>query len=202
MQKNKILSALAVILVLGGLFVFGAELARALFYSPQGAKSVPESVQQTIDIPDGELPDRIVIPSIDLDAETQHVGVGKSGNMAVPSNYSDVGWYRLGTVPGQMGSAVIDGHVDNGFGLSAVFKRLSEMEIGDDVYIITRAGTRLRFEVVEIVAYPYQDVPLDKVFNRVDATRLNLITCTGSWLRSDETYDQRMVVYTKLVEIE
>ena len=159
-------------------------------------------MEQTIDIPDGELPDRIVIPSIELDAETQHVGLGKSGNMAVPSNYSDVGWYRLGTVPGQMGSAVIDGHVDNGFGLSAVFKRLSEMEIGDDVYIVTRAGTRLHFEVVEIAKYPFQDVPLDKVFNRLDAPRLNLVTCTGSWLRSDETYDQRMVVYTKLVEIE
>ena len=119
--------------------------------------------------------------------------------MSVPSNYTDVGWYRYGTVPGQKGSAVIDGHVDNGFGLDGVFKRLPEIQIGDDVYVTTEGGKSLHFKVVDVQTYPYKDAPADRIFNTNDASRLNLITCKGSWLSGDKTYDHRMVVYTKLV---
>lgn len=202
MKKNGTLTILASVMVLAGLFVFGATLSRAFFYTPTSEITVPDSAAAPIDMPPSELPERLVIPSLGIDTDVQHVGVGRSGNMAVPDNYSDAGWYRLGTVPGQIGSAVMDGHVDNGFGLAGVFKRLQELEKGDDVYVISHEGTRLHFEVVEVARYPYEDVPLERVFNRADRPRLNLVTCTGRWVRSDETYDHRIVVYTELVGTE
>jgi hypothetical protein len=53
--------------------------------------------------------------------------------------------------------------------------------------------------VVEIEIYPYKDAPKEKIFAQNDMARLNLITCDGTWVKADKTYDERLVVYTKLV---
>lgn len=119
--------------------------------------------------------------------------------MAVPSNYTDVGWYKYGVPPGRQGSAVIDGHVDNGLALPGVFKYLDKIKVGDDVYIEESDGGRLHFVVYDVEVYPYTDVPREKLFAAASSSYLNLITCGGSWLQSSHTYDHRMVVYTKLV---
>lgn len=187
--------------IITAILVFCGTIVRAAFFSPLSEIELPNSgVAATTDIPPKEQPDRLVIPKIGVDAHVQHVGIAKSGNMAVPTTYADVGWFRLGTVPGQIGSAVIDGHVDNGFGLPAVFKRLSELEEGDDVYVITKTGLRLHFKVQEIGNYAYEEVPADRLFTRGDAPRLNLITCEGTWLPKKKMYDSRRVVYTVLVD--
>jgi sortase (surface protein transpeptidase) len=94
---------------------------------------------------------------------------------------------------------VIDGHVDNGLGLSGVFKHLEDLQQGDDVYVVTKTGRELHFVVEDTVSYPYKTVPLETLFSRDDDARLNLITCGGSWVKSDKTYDHRFVVYTRLV---
>jgi LPXTG-site transpeptidase (sortase) family protein len=143
-------------------------------------------------------PARIRIPKIGVDAGVADVGLGKTGNMAVPYTFTDAGWYRYGTLPGQMGSAVLDGHVDNGLGTPAVFARLGELEAGDDIYIDTKEGATLHFRVEEAQAYDLQDVPLQKIFNRKDAPRLTLITCEGTWNESQKMYDERRVVYAVL----
>lgn len=181
------------------LFIFGLTLVQS-FYSPASEVTVPNTGQELPTIPEGDAgaPSRLIIPDIKVDAHVQHVGIGRTGNMAVPTNYSDVGWYRYGTVPGQVGSAVVDGHVDNAFGLAGVFKDLAELREGDDVYVETKDGTRLRFVVEEVVTYDYKSVPPEKLFERTDGRRLNLITCGGTWLPREESYDKRIVVYTRL----
>lgn len=146
-----------------------------------------------------ESPSRLIIPKINVNANVQHVGIAASGDMAVPTNYTDVGWYKLGTAPGQIGSAVIDGHVDNGFGKNAVFKNLSELAPGDDIYVQTASGASLHFKVEETDAYPVANVPLQKIFNSNDTARLTLITCTGTFDAKTLLYDQRRVVYAVLV---
>lgn len=146
-----------------------------------------------------ESPSELIIPKIGVDAHIQHVGIAASGNMAVPTNYTDVGWYKLGTAPGQIGSAVIDGHVDNGFGKDAVFKHLSELAPGDDLYIKTESGAQLHFKVEDTQAYPVADMPLQKIFNSKDTARLTLITCSGTFDAKQLEYDQRRVVYAVLV---
>jgi sortase (surface protein transpeptidase) len=191
------LIALTVIVV--AIAVFGYTFAHAFYLSPADETSAPD-IEATAHIPPSEKPSRIQIPSIGVDADIQDVGIGKTGNMAVPTNYTDVGWYRYGTVPGQIGSAVIDGHVDNGAGLNAVFARLSELHPGDDIYVLTETERRLHFKVQEVGHYALKDVPLKTLFNREDAPRLNLITCEGTWIPSEKEYDERMIVYSVLVD--
>ena len=178
--------------------VFFGTLTQALWYAPESDLQVPSAETIPRDLPPSEEPVRIRIPKLDIDTKIQQTGVNAKGNMGVPTNYSDVAWYRHGTVPGQTGSAVIDGHVDNGLGLAGVFKRLDTLVKGDDIYVITKTGRELHFVIEEAVAYPYTAVPLEKLFSRKDNARLNLITCGGTWIKSEKTYDERFVVYARL----
>lgn len=145
-----------------------------------------------------ELPKRLQIAALDIDAAIQYVGTTSTGAMGVPSNYTDVGWYRYGTIPGHRGSAVIAGHLDNGLALPGVFKQLGTLEAGDVVTVTTEKDSRIEFVVERVESYPYQSLPLEDIFNRTDAARLVLITCAGNWLRGDRTYDTRLVVYARV----
>jgi len=182
------------------LVVFASTLVQALWYAPESSTYVPDGSRTGArTVPPSEQPDRLIIPALNIDAPIQYVGITKKGNMGVPSNFSDVAWYKYGTVPGQIGSAVIDGHVDNGLALPGVFKHLDELRVGDDVIVETKQGRKLRFVVTDIESYNYKDVPGEVLFGRADTSRLNLVTCGGSWIRTEKTYDQRLVVYTVLV---
>ncbi|MGE5540688.1 MAG: class F sortase [Bacillota bacterium] len=184
------------IITLFAVGVFGYTLIHALYLSPQGEQYAPA---HAVSIGPVEEPDRLIIPSLSIDANVQQVGLTKAGNMGIPSNFKDVAWYKYGTAPGQKGSAVIDGHVDNGLALPGVFKHLGDIAVGDTVQVHTKQGSTLTFAVDEIERYPKDAVPLDKVFSRADTARLTLITCTGDWVQAQRTYDTRLIVYTHLV---
>ena len=199
MMKWSTLLVVAVTSLACGVFVTTAYHAVVYAPSDEVASSTLERRAPSDKVTASELPDRLNIPALDLDTWVLPVGVAISGNMAVPPNYIDAGWYKYGTVPGQKGSAVIAGHVDNGLALDGVFKQLNKLKLDDDIYIITKEGTRLHFVVVGIESYPYTEVPTDLLFNRADTARLNLITCDGGWIQGKKTYDRRLVIYTKLV---
>jgi LPXTG-site transpeptidase (sortase) family protein len=185
------------VIVFISIMVFTNTAVKAFVYDP--SESEQSIYDPTFETNSDSLPKHIYIPAIGLSANVQHVGLGKSGNMAVPNGYQDVGWYRYGTLPGKRGSAVMDGHVDNGFGLAGVFKHLQELKVGDQIFYTAEDGTQLTFIVEEVQRYPINDVPLSKVFNRADEARLNLITCAGSWVESQLSYNERIVVYSRLL---
>lgn len=200
---------IALIIILASGALFAATLWSSTFYvgsgndvdtgiAPVAVSTSSASGAQSSQ--EAGVPARLRIPSIDLDVNVVDVGLGKTGNMAVPYTYTDTGWYRYGPKPGEVGSAVIDGHVDNGLGTAAVFARLGELKAGDDLYIDTKEGNTLHFKVEEAASYNVADVPLQKLFNRADEPRLNLVTCDGVWLADQKMYDQRHVVYAVLVD--
>jgi LPXTG-site transpeptidase (sortase) family protein len=147
------------------------------------------------------LPSRLVIPKLGIDADVQHLGVTPHGLMAAPKNFTDVSWYKLGTVPGARGSAVMAGHEDNAISLDGVFKHLDELEVGDEVRVVRQDGSALRFRVIkkEIQPYNLTGPTLSEIFTRSDGRYLNLITCAGEWLPEAHTNDRRLIVYTELV---
>lgn len=147
-----------------------------------------------------ELPNTLIIPSLDIEANVQYVGTNSKGNMGTPNNFTDVSWYKPGTIPGETGSAVMAGHVDNGLSLSGVFKHLENIKAGDDVYVMRNDGLKLHFVVNNVVSYPYTDVPAEIIFGSQEGKFLNLITCVGEWVPGQKTYNQRLIVYTTLVE--
>lgn len=146
-------------------------------------------------------PSKLSIPKISVSASVQYVGVKPNGQMANPSNFTDVGWYKDGTVPGMVGSAVMAGHVDNALALDGVFKDLGALEPGDLVYVTRKDGERLTFRVDRLEYYHYQNAPNREIFTSSDGkAHLNLVTCAGTWIKAERSYDQRLVIYTTLVE--
>ncbi len=189
--------------------VFVITLVRAVGYNPEMMEVSLPRAEMTYSNPnpyegggapaEEDRPSRLIIPSLGIDAHVQKTGIAKSGNMAPPSNFSDVGWYKLGTVPGFKGSAVMSGHVDNALALAGVFKHLSNIEKGADIYIRTDGGKMIRFKVTDIATYSYDQVPTETIFNQNDKARLRLITCAGTWLQNAKSYDKRVVVTAELV---
>ncbi len=140
------------------------------------------------------VPVRIEIPALKVNAKIVSVGMTAAGAMATPGRYADVGWYKFGTLPGERGSAVMAGHVDNGLALPGVFKHLVDVINGDEIYVTNSNGERIRFKVMSTVVYNYKEVPVTQIFTRDDGNYLTLITCIGSLIHSEHTYDERLVV--------
>ncbi|MDB5237505.1 MAG: peptidase sortase [Parcubacteria group bacterium] len=182
--------------------VFAITVTRSFWVFPDSGMEVPAGASAAVQIGPAEQPARLQIPSLAIDVKVQLVGVTKAGNMGVPNNFTDVAWYKYGTVPGQLGNAVIDGHVDNAVALPGVFKHLGTINVGDAVYVQTASGSKLHFVVTDVATYPYTQVPIQALLASSTTAHLNLITCGGTWNQSVKSYDQRLVVYTKLVGTE
>ncbi len=136
------------------------------------------------------VPVRIRIPSVGINSPVVKVGVNTKGEMDVPDGKTDnVGWYKSGTLPGNVGSAVLDAHV------YAAFEDLRYLKAGQDIYIENEAGETLHFVVEDSRIYKLSELSPEHLFNRKDARRLNLITCAGKFVKSWNTYDRRLVVY-------
>lgn len=145
-------------------------------------------------------PARLRIPAIGVDAAVQQVGLTASGTMGIPTNFTDVAWYKNGPRPGEPGSAVIDGHLDGRNTPRAVFYDLGKLKAGDIVEVEDANGITRRFRVVERKYYDYKASSTQEIFfGDASKTRLNLITCTGDWIKTKRTYDERVVVFTELV---
>jgi LPXTG-site transpeptidase (sortase) family protein len=197
-RKRKIVKFITVFSAL----VFVGTFYRAVFYIPTDEIPLPQITQAeqpiTPEIPinksdPNSFPARLVIPKISVDTKVQDVGVTKKGNMGTPNNFTDVGWYKYGPLPGEMGSAVLAGHVSNGLALAGVFFHLNELGVGDDIYVTTKGGEDLHFIVREMNTYPFNAKDTN-VFTENDGKLLKLITCAGTWVSQIRTHDKRLVV--------
>jgi sortase (surface protein transpeptidase) len=162
------------------------------------ASPTPLSLPTPRPIEQVAAPVRLRIPAIGVDASIEPVGNDAAGQMGVPSSYSNVAWYEPGVSPGTPGNAVIAGHLDSTTG-PAVFYRLDTLQPGDEILVTTGDGRELRFAVTESATYPAAAAPLDDIFGDAITPRLNLITCEGVFDRASRQYDQRLVVYTRMV---
>ena len=101
-------------------------------------------------IPPGtvENPVCLKIPTLDITADVQAVGLDRFGTMGLPDDWHDVGWYKGSARLGDWNTAVISGHVDHYTG-PAVFFKLNELHPGDPVVVEGQRGTKWRYRVVE-----------------------------------------------------
>jgi LPXTG-site transpeptidase (sortase) family protein len=140
------------------------------------------------------LPVRLKIPAIGVDTAVEYMGDTTGGDMAVPSNLVNVGWYKYGSIPGETGSAVIAGHVVGFKDEPGVFKKLDKLKTGDILLVVDAKGQSASFTVRGTKTYdPKQQH--DEVFNSVSGAHLNLITCAGDWDSSHQHYLKRLVVF-------
>lgn len=182
--------------LIGGLSMF-------LIMPHEGQAPTPHDLEVvTPDIEKIEAADpiRLRIPSADIDTTFEGaLELNKDQTVMVPESYEEVGWYKFGPKPGELGPAVILGHVDS-FEGPAVFYSLGQTKVGDVVYIDREDGTTALFEVIEVGRYPQSNFPTEKVYSDLDYAGLRVITCTGVYDHGTLRYSHNLIVYAKLVD--
>lgn len=155
------------------------------------------STAEVIEVAD---PVHIRIPSAHIDADfVGPLGLNDDQTVEVPDSFEEVGWYKYGPRPGELGPAVVLGHVDSYQG-PAVFYSLGQAKVGDTIEIDRADGTTAVFEVIKSQRYPQSDFPTAEVYGDLDYPGLRVITCTGTYDHGSLRYSHNLVVYAKLIE--
>ncbi|WP_222193959.1 class F sortase [Modestobacter italicus] len=137
------------------------------------------------------------IDAIGLDTDLTRIGVDDAGALVPPADFEQAGWFAAGPAPGEVGPAVLAGHVDDRRG-PGVFSRLEELEPGDRVQVTRSDGQVLQFAVTRVAAYPKDDFATAEVYGPTTGAELRLITCGGSFDRTRRSYTDNVVVYARL----
>lgn len=138
-------------------------------------------------------PTRLTVPAIGVDTHLETLRVDARGELTAPADFDRAGWYADGTPPGDVGPAVIAGHVDSRRG-PAVFFRLHELTTGD-VITVLRGGETVHFAVTSTAWYRKKDFPSGQVYGPTPDRQLRLITCGGVFDRTLRSYTDNLVVY-------
>ncbi|CAJ64105.1 Putative lipoprotein (partial) [Frankia alni ACN14a] len=140
------------------------------------------------------------IPAIGVEVPVSALGLNPDRTVQVPTDFREPGWFRLGPSPGQVGSAVILGHVDSHSG-PAVFFRLRYLNAGDRVDVTLADGAIAHFEVNAVRTYPKRQFPARQVYGSHGYSALQLVTCGGVFDTRTHSYQSNVVAYTSLVSI-
>jgi sortase (surface protein transpeptidase) len=128
------------------------------------------------------------------------LGLEADGTVQVPSGTAQPGWFRLGPTPGQLGSAVILGHVDSYRG-PGVFFQLRTLAAGDQVDVDLADGDTAQFTVNSVAQYSKQQFPAQRVYGSHGSSALQLVTCGGVFDHQTGSYLSNIVVYTSLTAV-
>lgn len=144
-------------------------------------------------------PVRIDIPRLGVSAPVDAIGLQADRSIAVPEAFDRTGWYAGLEAPGQVGTAVIVGHLDSHTG-PAVFFKVPELGAGDTVMVALADGSTVRFVVERTDRYHKLRFPTIAVYARTDRPTLRLITCGGTFDKKSRSYSDNVVVYASAQE--
>ena len=143
-------------------------------------------------------PVTLTIPRLRLSVPLSVLGLNRDGSVQVPTDFNVPGWYRFGPAPGQRGSAVILGHVDNYKG-PAVFFYLRNLRPGNQVIVLLADHRVVRFVVLGLRMYTKSQFPARAVYGPRSYSALQLVTCGGVFDHATGHYLSNLVVYTKRI---
>jgi hypothetical protein len=150
------------------------------------------------------VPVALDIPTIDVHARLLRLGVTATGALAVPPpgpDYNRPAWFTGSPTPGEIGPAVIEGHVDSAAQGPSVFFELGALRPGDSV-LVGRADRRTAvFRVNAVRRYVKDRFPTAIVYGNTDRAALRLITCGGAFDRASGHYRDNIVVFAHLVAV-
>ncbi|RSN48336.1 class F sortase [Streptomyces sp. WAC 04229] len=146
------------------------------------------------------VPDRVAIPGIQVDAPIMPVGLDADGwvDAPPPEDPNLAGWFTGAVAPGEKGTAVVVGHVDNQQG-PAVFYGLGALKKGNRVEVHRQDGKTAVFEIYGIEVFEKNNFPGDRVYASKGSPELRVITCGGGFSKQNG-YDGNVVAFARLVE--
>ncbi|MCC6178098.1 MAG: sortase [Chloroflexi bacterium] len=138
-----------------------------------------------------QMPDRLQIPGIDLDAKVVPIGTKRDdkGHILWETAAFAVGYHKGTGLPGENGNIVLSGHISSPRE-GAVFSKLPKVEVGDGV-VVSSSDRQFLFVVASAKVVTPDAV---EVLDQTDHSVLTMITCVP-----DGVYSHRLVVRAEAV---
>ncbi len=153
-------------------------------------------VQEYIVAPD--KPRYLTIRSLGIyNSRIVEVGLTNGDEMATPRNIYDSGWYINSALPGANGVSIINAHGgDLGNG---IFRNLPKISVGAEIVIEMGDGRKFTYVVHDATSQEIGDAANDYMTTAFSSPKpgvasMTLITCTGDWLETQQTYSRRLFV--------
>ena len=203
-----ILAVGLVMMAVGGFVVVHALTASSQL-PPAAAQGIPVSVGTKVPFPpnpasiaaplSASTPMTIVIPAIGVNAPVEKLDLNSNGTVQVPplDNHNLAGWYDRSVMPGQKGTSVILGHVDDYAGPS-VFFNIKNLHKGDAIDVVRADGRTAVFSVDGVQKSAKTSFPTSDVFGSVPYPALRLVTCGGPFDPKTGEYLDSIIVYAHL----
>jgi sortase (surface protein transpeptidase) len=125
------------------------------------------------------------------------LGLQSDGTVEVPPGPFPAGWYTGSPTPGELGPAVLVGHV-HWNDRAGVFADLASLTSGDEVVVRRADGGSAVFRVTRTEQFSKDAFPTARVYGDLDYAGLRLITCGGRNLLTGR-YEDNVVVFARLV---
>jgi hypothetical protein len=190
-------------LLLGGAAALGVAVL-AQQHAPSPASAAAGTVGPAAAKPPSlrrSAPVSVAIPDIGVRSTLLRLGLNPDGSMQVPDISTSAGeaaWYKYSVTPGQIGTAVIEGHVDSQVG-PAVFYRLGALRPGDHIDVSLADGMTAVFRVTGVREYTKVDFPTEMIYGPTNYASLRLVTCGGTFDYATGHYLSSVVVFASLV---
>jgi hypothetical protein len=115
-------------------------------------------------------------------ATVDPIDTGASGELSLPADPGQVGWWQSGALAGDaFGSVVLAGHIDSRDRGVGFFARLLRVRTGDEV-VLADGAYQQRYRVVGTRDVPKASLATSTdTFSQSVPGRLVLLTCTGTW---------------------
>ncbi|MCW2713184.1 MAG: class sortase [Frankiales bacterium] len=144
-------------------------------------------------------PVRLTIPALGVDTGLMPLDLAADGALEVPPAGFPAGWYTGAPTPGELGPAVLAGHVD-WKGAPGVFYDLRRLAGGELITVAREDGRAVVFRVTRVAKFAKDEFPSDLVYGDLDHAGLRLITCGGSFDRQARSYVDNLVVFAERVD--
>jgi sortase (surface protein transpeptidase) len=205
------------------------EVTPSLIPTPVVHKTLQPTVQPTLIVPEPffdpdldiyagpvDVPLELQIPSIKVDAPVIGVGLNSKNEMDAPrgpigsSIWKTAMWYRGSGIPGEPGTAMFAGHVNDPLGLPGVFGHLRDLHTGDPIIVhFKNTSEDISFAVDQVIVLNRKQASdpalLAQIFGSSSdsnddqqpepdgLSHLTLVTCTGYIVNGE--YDGFRVVF-------
>lgn len=143
-------------------------------------------------------PVALEVPDLGLDTRLTGTRTGRDGTLQVPADASRAAWYVDGPAPGDLGPAVLVGHLDSREG-PGVFQGLTGLDPGDRLSVRRADGTDAEFAVTEVRTYAKREFPTERIYAGDGRASLRIITCGGAYDAETGRYRSNTVVFADLV---
>lgn len=148
-------------------------------------------------------PVSVEIPAIGVKSSGMlDLGQTAQGSLEVPPpgpDYDKVAWYRNSPTPGELGPAILVGHIDSAEKGPSVFFKLGAVRKGNMIRVTRADGTVAVFKVDDVKRFKKADFPTWLVYGNTENAALRIITCGGPFDRDSGSYIDNTVVLASLV---